>query len=372
MLIEFHMLKNYPATNLNRDDTGAPKTCFFGGAQRGRISSQCLKRTWRTSELFQSIGSSGIRSRNLPECVAEKLEEKGVNSAYIDHAKNILTGIANKDGKTNDKANITTQIIFFSPADVDAITDAVMQMINESGSEKEFKKMKPGDVVDKVKRAQARAITLDIALFGRMVTSDIFLDVEAAMQVAHAVSTHPVNLESDYFTAVDDLIQMSDDDSGAGMIGDIDYNSCCYYEYAALDTDKLAENLKDSPDAMEKADCLIAALLRVMAQSNPSGKQNTFAGHVLPEAVMVEFKQKKVPLSYVNAFAEPVSRFSRQVAQDSIQKLAGEVNLMDTYYGLQVEHRAWMAPRGKEAPARCEQFESFHQLLEACAAWAKE
>ena len=191
------------------------------------------------------------------------------------------------------------------------------------------------------------------------------------MQVAHAVSTHPVNLESDYFTAVDDLIHLMDE-SGAGMIGDIDYDSCCYYLYASLDMDKLRENLKDSPESLAKVHELLPVLLRVMAMSNPSGKQNTFAGHVLPEAILVEVKQDKIPLNYANAYAEPVSRMSRRIVQDSIDKLVNEVNLMDACYQLPIVHRGFMALRSENHPAKCECFARFDQLVEACAAWAKE
>ena len=228
MLFEIHMLKNFPATNLNRDETGAPKTCYFGGSQRGRISSQCLKRSWRTSELFGALESRGWRSRNLPEMVAKKLREMNVDEAYIDPAKLMLTGIANKD-KTVSNDLITGQIIFFSPEDVQALADTVKALTEQYEDVQKFTKLKPDDIIGPMKKAQARAITLDIALFGRMVTSDIILNVEASMQVAHAVSTHPVNLESDYFTAVDDLIHMMDE-GGAGMIGDIDYDSCCYHD----------------------------------------------------------------------------------------------------------------------------------------------
>lgn len=370
MLFEIHMLKNFPSTNLNRDETGAPKTCYFGGSQRGRISSQCLKRSWRTSELFGALESRGWRSRNLPEMVAIKLRDMGVDESYIDHAKLMLTGIANKEKKVSNDL-ITGQIIFFSPEDVQALADTVKACIDQSKDVKEFKKLKPDAISAPMKKAQARAITLDIALFGRMVTSDIILDVEAAMQVAHAVSTHPVNLESDYFTAVDDLIHMMDE-SGAGMIGDIDYDSCCYYMYASLDMDKLRENLKDSPESLSKVHQLLPVLLRVMAMSNPSGKQNSFAGHVLPEMIMVEVKKDKIPLSYANAFAEPVSRMSRRIVQDSIDKLVSEVNLMDDCYQLPVVHRGFMALRGENHPLKCECFTRFDQLVEACAVWAKE
>ncbi len=378
MLIEIHMLKNYPATNLNRDDTGAPKTCYFGGSQRGRISSQCLKRTWRTSEQFQALESAGYRSRTLPEMVAKRLADTGVSADLVAVAQKMLTGIANKDGKTNDK-KITSQIIFFSPDDVTALTECARQLIEKAGDSKTLEKTKPDEITALMKKVNARAITLDIALFGRMVTSDAFVNVDAAMQVAHAVSTHTVNLESDYYTAVDDLLgggegtdDSESDQTGAGMIGDIDYNSCCYYLYAALDTDVLRENLKSSPDAQSKLPVLLPTLLAVMAQSNPTGKQNTFAGHVLPEMVMVEFKQQKVPLSYANAYAEPVSLRKGHVVRDSIEKLAKEVDLMDGAYALPVTHRAWMALRGDQKPTSCDTFSSFAELVHACAKWAKE
>lgn len=371
MLFEIHMLKNYPATNLNRDETGSPKTCYFGGSQRGRISSQCLKRTWRTSDLFKVLESQGWRSRNLPELVAQKLLEMNVAEEFIEPAKLMMTGIANKEKKTN-KDMITGQMIFFSPDDVNALAEKTKALIGDCADVKAFKKLKPDDVINMMKKASARAITLDIALFGRMVTSDVILNVEASMQVAHAVSTHPVNMESDYFTAVDDLIQLTEDASGAGMIGDVDFDSCCYYIYASLDIDKLKENLKDSPDALEKVNQLIPVLLRVMAMSNPSGKQNTFAGHVLPEAVMVECKKDKIPLSYVNAYAEGVSRTSRKIVQESIDKLVAEVNLMDACYGLKPLHRGWVALRSNSKPETCECFTSFDQLLVACADWTKE
>jgi CRISPR system Cascade subunit CasC len=109
-----------------------------------------------------------------------------------------------------------------------------------------------------------------------------------------------------------------------------------------------------------------------MAQSNPTGKQNTFAGHVLPEMVMVEFKQRKVPLSYANAFAEPVSLRKGHVVRESIEKLAKEVDLMDGAYALSVTHRAWMALRGDQKPTICDTFRSMKDMVQACANWAKE
>ena len=111
MLYEIHMLKNYPPVNLNRDDSGAPKTCFFGGVQRGRISSQCLKRSWRTSETFQTLESYGVRTRYMPELVGKRLAEMGVAPDYIEIAEKKLTGIANKSGSENKKGKYTVETL---------------------------------------------------------------------------------------------------------------------------------------------------------------------------------------------------------------------------------------------------------------------
>ena len=374
MLIEIHMLKNYPPVNLNRDDGGAPKSCFFGGVQRGRISSQCLKRSWRTSETFRSLGSFGIRTRSMPAMVGERLAALGVGQEFVEEAVRKLTGVANKDGKMN-KENITSQIVFYSDEEIDRITVAVKAAIDQDGTIKAFSNRKPKEFEQLKSCAKDKPITADIALFGRMVTSDYFADVDASMQVSHAISTHAVNRESDYFTAVDDLLGQSDDSTGAGMIGDVDYNSCCYYEYAALDTDVLRENLKNCPDRDALIEKLIPVLLRAMAFTNPSGKQNTFAGQVLPDLVMLECKKDKIPLSYVNAFEEPVSAWGNHpdLVKNSVKKLVEHVDCMDHAYELPVLHRAFFAPRFLEFhPASCTQFDQFSSLAHTCAEWLQE
>ena len=209
MLFEIHMIKNYPPTNLNRDETGAPKTCVFGGVTRGRISSQCLKRTWRTSELFKAeIGEDklGVRTRKLPEMVAEKLLEMGVAPDYVEAVKPRISGFGNKDGKETKDGSTTAQMIFFAPQDVEAVALAVKEKLDACRTVKDVEKIKSKDLQASVSNSEIRPVTLDIALFGRMVTSDAFRDVEAAMQVAHAISTNKVSVESDFFTAMDDLL----------------------------------------------------------------------------------------------------------------------------------------------------------------------
>jgi len=376
MLYEIHMIKNYPPVNLNRDETGSPKTCYFGGTQRGRISSQCLKRSWRTSPLFaEAFKELGTRTRHLPDLVAEELGKRGMPEDAVDAAKRMISGFANKDSKPRED-NITSQIIFYSANDIQEIASEIEKHWEANPDIKTFKNIKASEIETELKKnCGIRPITMDIALFGRMVTSDAFKNVEAAVQVANAISTHTVNQESDYYTAMDDLLHGdSMDENGAGMVGETDYNSCCYYHYMSIDTDQLMENLKDSDDAAKMIDLVLPTILEVMAYSNPSGKQNSFAGHVLPDALCVEVKAKKIPCSYVNAFAEPV-RFSgsKALVKESIGKLVDEINLVDHAYGLEVIHRGWFAPRyTEEHPEKATIEESMQKLLQDCTEWSEE
>lgn len=163
------------------------------------------------------------------------------------------------------------------------------------------------------------------------------------MQVAPAISTNKVMVESDYFTAMDDLLKGDTmEESGSGMIGDIDYDSSCYYLYASLDTDALRENLKnaDDPDALVRK--AIPALLRTIALTNPSGKQNSFAGHVLPSAILVECKQEKIPVSLVNAFVKPVQPGKTgDLVKNSIQSLVQEAEQISSDFGMTADKRLW-------------------------------
>lgn len=373
MLYEIHMLKNYPPTNLNRDDTGAPKTCLFGGVMRGRVSSQCLKRSWRTAPSFRAeIGDEnlGIRTRKLQVLVAEKLVEMGVNPEFAEAIQPRLTGIGNKEGKETKDGNATAQVIFYAQEDIAAVAETVKELLDGCKTVKDVQKLKGKDIQAAVTGAAVRPVTLDIALFGRMVTSDAFRDVEASMQVAHAISTNKVAVESDYFTAMDDMLSGdSMDELGAAMIGDVDFNSSCYYVYASIDTDALAENLKFADDAAEIVRKAIPALLRAMAFTDPSGKQNSFAGHVLPSVVMVECKEQKIPTSMVNAFVEPVSKCADLVYR-SAEKLAAEVDMTARNFGLAVTERLWFCVdkydvKPETATKVCA---SFPELVEAVSA----
>lgn len=373
MLFEIHMLKNYPPTNLNRDDTGAPKTCTFGGTTRGRISSQCLKRSWRSSELFKAevgVDKLGIRTRKLPMLVAERLLELGVAREKVEAVRSKISGFGNKEGKETKDGNTTAQMIFFAPQDIEAVAQSVKNTLDACKNEEDVEKLKTKDLQAAVIDADnTRPVTLDIALFGRMVTSDAFRDVEASMQVAHAISTNKISVESDYFTAMDDLLGGEImEEKGAGMIGDVDYNASCYYIYASLDTDALCDALKDAENVNKIITVALPALLRAMAFTNPNGKQNSFAGHVLPSCMMVECKEKKVPTSLVNAFVEPVR--GQDVVKDSIRKLADEADMLARNFGLPVRERLWFCVDKYDVRPECatKVCATFPELVEAAAA----
>ena len=344
MLYEIHMLKNYPPTNLNRDDTGSPKTCLFGGVMRGRISSQCLKRIWRMSDIFRNETGEenfGTRTRMMPAIVAELLLNEGVSKEIVDIIQSKLTGIGNKEGKETKNGNATAQIVFYSADDIKAVAKAVKGLIDKCKNKKEIEKLTGKEIHAAVEGVETRPVSVDIALFGRMVTSDAFRNVEASMQVAHAISTNKITVESDYFTAMDDMLSGAFmEESGAGMIGDTDYNASCYYIYASIDTDALRDNLSyaDNPDEIIKK--AIPALLRAMAFTNPSGKQNSFAGHALPSVIMVDRKEAKIPTSMVNAFVNPVHNGKDPVSQSAV-KLAEEADMISRNFGLDIKERLW-------------------------------
>ena len=368
MLIEVHMLKNYPATNLNRDDTGAPKTCMFGGVQRGRISSQCLKRSWRKSGLFaEMIGEDkiGVRTRKLPEILAKALKDRGYDDEYVMAAEKLASAIGNKDGKASKDISRTQQIIIYSKEDIDAIVDIFDQKLKTCKKAADVSKLSIKDIQGDLKKSSSRSVSLDIALFGRMVTSDAFADVEASMQVAHAISTNRVMMESDYFTAVDDLIN-GIDENGSGMIGDVDYNSSCFYMYVAIDVEKLIENLGCGEEARSLAKVAIPALIQTMAFTNPSGKQNTFAGHSLPSAILVECKEKKIPVSLVNAFEVPVwANQDGGYIKHSIEKLIEEDMKIQNSFSIPVKERLWFNTEGiSNENMNAEMFNSFTDMIE--------
>ncbi len=243
--------------------------------------------------------------------------------------------------------------MFFSDKEIQNIVDILREEINSSDSVESFSKMKNDELVKIISKRKIQPITPDMALFGRMITSNAFTRIDASIQVAHAISTHKIESEFDYFTAVDDLAATGGnmEEQGAGMIGDVEFNSACYYKYFSLDTNGFKdniinndENLKDKGIEILKKTAL--AFLEAAVKVTPTGKQNTFAAHQLPEAILVEIKDENIPVSYANAFVKPCRPHGDvDLLEDSIEKFVAYTNLVNRKYALKPKTRLWFTLR---------------------------
>ncbi len=366
MLIEIHILQNHAPSNLNRDDTGSPKECVFGGVRRARISSQCLKRSIRRSDLFQKAlaGHLATRTRRLPELVRERFKKEAGMSGFAEIAAKKATGFGTEKGTEHDPNQKTgeyetRQTMFLTEEDKQAVFDVLLAAARKAESVEKFAKITAKDLQAQARQKGFRPMTVDIALFGRMITSEAFRDVEASTQVAHAISTHKVEHEFDYFTAVDDLPQANDEreeDAGADMLGDVEFNSACYYKYFSIDTDGLIRNLTgaklrpkvpaaDLASAVGLAANTIDVLLRAAICVTPTGKQNSFAAHQLPAAVLVEVRTDCMPVSYANAFVDPARNGPEgDLVASSLAKLARHVEALTKGFNIKAQCRLLLAP----------------------------
>lgn len=333
MLIQIHMLQNYAPSNLNRDDSGSPKDAVFGGFRRGRISSQCLKRSIRHSETFREAFADddllAKRTLMLPKLVGDELAAMGVGE---DDRQNITKSLSQLGGgKATDELK-TRLLIFLAGGEVKVVAEKLWELYQESGA-KQFDKLVVGDLEKAMAHATPRSV--DVAMFGRMTTSVAFEDMAAAVQVAHALSTNALDREFDYFTAVDDISE----ETGAGMIGDVEFNSSTYYKYFNIHWEQLVENLGGDSEIATKA---VTALIAAAATAQPSGKQNSFAAQNLPDFVLVEIGDKNVPVSYANAFLQPVGNFNGSLMENSIRELDKYAADLRQAYGLN-GRRAYLA-----------------------------
>ena len=323
MLIQIHMLQNYAPNNLNRDDTGSPKDAMFGGIKRGRISSQCLKRSIRHSitftEAFKDAGLLATRTKRLPGLIAKELEALGADEKTRDAIVIRVPEIGRESGKgsaskSEEDEIETKQLIFVSPNELKPLAEKLLTLYQEKG-EKDWDKAKIAEITKVLGSSVPRSV--DVAMFGRMTTSAAFEDVQAAVQVAHSLTANAIAQEFDYFTAVDDI----SGESGAGMIGDVEFNSATHYKYLNIHWEQLLANLGDDEEVAQQA---VLALLEAAAIAQPSGKQNSFAAHNLPDFVLVEVKQRNLPVSYANAFVKPVSQTYQESLMDVSIKALNE------------------------------------------------
>lgn len=302
MHIDIHVIQSLPPSNVNRDDTGSPKSAVYGGVRRARVSSQAWKRATRARYSTDlDVSGLGYRTRQAAELIGDRIggldpgmpvEERAQRAGAVLKALGMKLESTQRKKSEPEEDNpyeSSAYLTFFSAEQLDQLADLAL-------------------TEDKPTRKQARERGdsnhgLTVSLFGRMVADDTSLNVDASVQVAHALSTHAVDTEADYYTAVDDVLEADKEreDSGAGMIGTIEFNSSTLYRYATINVDQLMENLGDS-EAVARAS---TAFVKGFVTSMPTGKQNTFANGTLPDGVVVMVRHD-LPVSLVGAFEIPV------------------------------------------------------------------
>ncbi|MFF2958114.1 type I-E CRISPR-associated protein Cas7/Cse4/CasC [Streptomyces sp. NPDC057963] len=366
-ILDIHILQTVPPSNLNRDDTGAPKSATYGGVQRSRVSSQAWKRATRAAfaELLDK-SELGIRTKKVAEELAgrvQRLDPSLTRAAALELAaetistatgsKIVVPKRKSKDDDGGEPAGESGYLMFLSDRQFNAL--AALAVEGGKGGDvkalKDFFKVKANK--DRAKQAADTEHSVDISLFGRMVADSADLSVDAAVQVAHALSVHPVEVESDYYTAVDDRNTAAE--PGAGMIGTVDFNSATLYRYAAVDVNRLQENLggggDDEDRRVEPTRRAVTAFLEGFITSLPTGKINTFGNQTLPAAVIVKVRSRR-PISYVGAFERPVPMGeSGGYLQDACERLATFVPDLEDRYGLAGSRQGWVLRVGDETSA---------------------
>ncbi|MEV4288898.1 type I-E CRISPR-associated protein Cas7/Cse4/CasC [Nonomuraea bangladeshensis] len=332
MIIELHLLQSFPVSNLNRDDVGQPKTATFGGYVRGRISSQSLKRAARL--LFNEYGLDssevGVRTKRLLDSVVDGLVEEGHDRAQ---ARGVAIAALQQLGFGLDPSRGLTQyLLYVGQQSIEHLTSYCqerwhsLETFAAAKTETQQAKIKP----DKAALAEARRIldagrVADIALFGRMIADNKDLNVDAASQVAHAISTHVVAAEFDFYTAVDDL--KPDAESGADMLGTIDFNSACYYRYANVDLTQLTRNLKGDIDLVQRT---ARAWTLAFINAVPSGKQNSMAARTMPDTLLGVVRDRGA-WNLANAFLKPV--VGDDIMEGSTKRLIEHFGKLRGFYG---------------------------------------
>lgn len=319
--IQLHLLTAYAPSNLNRDDTGKPKTAKMGGYDRLRVSSQSLKRAWRVSELFSDAmkGHIGVRTRRIgKDYVHDPMIAAGIDKKS---AKSSAEKIAGQFGKLRKENTLEIeQVVHVSNHEIDLIKALVTTLIAE--------KREPQEEELKLLRKDQRSV--DMALFGRMLASTPEFNVEAACQVAHALGVSAVTVEDDFFTAVDDL-NNKETDAGSAHMGEQGFASALFYTYICISRDLLLQNLNGDEALTNRA---IAALTETAMTVSPTGKQNSFASRAYASYVLAESGTRQ-PRSLAVAFFQPV-RGGDQL-QTAIQHLQQQRDNFDRAYGPCVE-----------------------------------
>lgn len=337
--VQIHTLVSYPPSNLNRDDLGRPKTAVMGGTQRLRVSSQSLKRAWRTSDIFKESlsGHIGIRTKNMGLSVFKALTT-GVSLADVLDCKEnpspvnphvsekeaqewskLIAGVFGKSKKDSEESLTgleIEQLAHFSPEEISAIDQLIAKISSDKSTPSK----------DDLDLLRQKHTAVDIAMFGRMLASSTKFNTEAAVQVSHAITANEVAVEDDFFTAVDDL-NRGEEDMGSGHLGETEFASGLFYTYVCVDYELLKNNLSGEKDLADKA---LRALVEAMAKVSPTGKQNSFASRAYASYMMIE-KGKQQPRSLSVSYLEPIR--GRSILKSSIDALTQTNDNMEKVYG---------------------------------------
>lgn len=344
MIIELHAIQTFAPSNLNRDDTGNPKEALFGGVRRARISSQSAKRAMRVSDVFKDAVavSTGTRTKKLVKHIADRMEQDGIDRVWVEEQAVAVTGdlYAKMDRRAEQETSV---LLYISDDEIDAISQCLSDAF-EAGTKPDITGFNRG----LVKQLANRTSAPDIALFGRMLAEKPALNIDAACQVAHAISTHEVNTaEFDYFTAVDDLTP--EEDSGAGMLGLVPFNSATYYRCARIDWQQLVDNLGGDAALARQT---ISAFMRAFALVVPTGMQNSFVNKHQPDFLLAAARPNNDGQSLANAFEKPVKRRKDSgYAEPSLEALSQYWDQVEGAFRLAEPTLAVLNPRGYDLPS---------------------
>lgn len=348
MYLDLYAIQAVPPANINRDDTGSPKTALYGGVRRARVSSQAWKRSIRTmfGELLPK-DKLGVRTKFAVNLIAKKIEDRRPDLA--ERAEGLATSVlqalgvkvkaSTRKGDT-EGTGATEYLLFIAERELDALADIAIGWVDDGlSADKPDKAMK-----NQVKEAFHGVQAIDIALFGRMLADVPELNSDASCQVAHAISVDRVQQEYDYFTAVDDCAP--DDNVGAGMIGTVEFNSSTLYRYATVDIDSLAGQLGDA----EATAAAVKAFAEAFARSMPTGKQNTFANRTLPGTFIVAVRQQQ-PINLVTAFENPVRPSQQEsISRQAERRLVDTIKEYATAFGEHAEQLRFVSLQGEQSP----------------------
>lgn len=353
--IQIHTLHNYPAALLNRDDAGLAKRLPYGDAVRTRISSQCLKRHWRVAEDAFSLKRldvpMAVRSRETPRLIRDRLVQAGVNEALAQAAVEGLRagGLVDKAKDLKGKEALETgQAVLLGHAEIDYLVKRCAELAVEHADEKGLKEAVGGFLKDEKKNMEAMRLGsgLESALFGRMVTSDVLASRDAAVYVAHAFTVHEAQVENDYFTVVDDLLQEAGESGSAGIF-DTELASGLYYGYLVVDVPQLVANLegvsihdwaKASPEQRSLAGRVVQSLLHLVATVSPGAKRGSTAPFEWAKFMLVEAGDWQ-PRSLAGAFQNALPLAQPKLREAAVKRVVDEIARMDAAYDAPLARR---------------------------------